>query len=57
MKLYQQTPYLTGYMNKQLKLVKHEGSGDLSTIIYNTTQTLFNASEDNETYLLKIKKD
>ena len=36
---------------------KHEGSGDLTTIMYNITQTLFNASEDNETYLLKIKKD
>ena len=36
---------------------KHEGSGDLTTIMYNITQTLFNASEDNEIYLLKMKKE
>ena len=36
---------------------KHEGSGDLTTIVYNITQTLFNASEDNEIYFLKMKKE
>ena len=50
--------FIPGWVYEQVvETGKHEGSGDLTTILYNITQTLFNASEDNEMYLLKMKKE